>query len=115
MSDKCDYEKLLEKIIQSDSVIRFVAICTSFGNIEHKLQRDDKTILLNEYDTDKLVREGVSSWHYRKQLSHKIGKGLYAMAVYEKITRITISHFISSLSIASPKKATFNAISVVSY
>jgi len=47
-------------------------------------------MLLNEYDTDKLVREGVNSWHYRKQLSHKIGKGQYAMAVYEKIIRLTI-------------------------
>jgi len=36
------------------------------------------------------VREGVSSWYHRNQLSHKIGKGQYAMAAYEKIIRLTI-------------------------
>jgi len=86
-----NYKQLLEKIIQSDDIIRFTAICdTSFGTIEEKLQRDGQSLLLNEYDTDKLVREGVSSWYHRKQLSHKIGKGQYAMAAYEKIIRLTI-------------------------
>ena len=47
-------------------------------------------MLLNEYDTDKLVKEGASSWYYRKQLSNKIGKGQYAMAAYEKIIKLTI-------------------------
>lgn len=36
------------------------------------------------------MREGASSWHYRKQLSNKIGKGQYVMAAYEKIIRLTI-------------------------
>ena len=54
------------------------------------MQREGQSLLLNEYDTDKLVREGASSWHYRKQLSNKIGKGQYAMAAYEKIIRLTI-------------------------
>ena len=36
------------------------------------------------------MREGVSSWYNRNQLSHKIGKGQYAMAAYEKIIRLTI-------------------------
>ena len=89
--NKNNYKKLLEKIIQSDGIIRFTAICnTSFGTIEEKLQRDGQSLLLSEYDTDKLVREGVSSWYNRNQLSHKIGKGQYAMAAYEKIIRLTI-------------------------
>jgi len=86
-----NYKQLLEKIIQSDDIIRFTAICdANFGTIEEQLQRDGQTLLLSEYDTDKLIREGVSSWHHRKQLSHKIGKGQYAMAAYEKIIRLTI-------------------------
>ena len=93
-----NYKNLLEKIIQSDDVIRFALICNEFGTIDEKSQRNGESLLLSEYDTDKLVREGVSSWHYRKQLSHKIGKGQYAMAVYEKIIRLTIpisgNHFL---------------------
>ena len=65
-------------------------ICDEFGQIKEQLQRDGESLLLSEFDTDKLVRAGVNSWHYRKQLSHKIGKGQYAMAVYEKIIRLTI-------------------------
>ena len=88
--NKNNYKNLLEKIIQSDDLIRFTLICNQFGTIEEKSQRNGKSLLLSEYDTDKLVREGVSSWHYRKQLSQKIGEGQYAMAVYDKIVRITI-------------------------
>ena len=88
--NKINYKNLLEKIIQSDNVIRFALICNEFGTIEEKSQRNGGSLLLSEYDTDKLVREGVSSWHYRKQLSQKIGEGQYAMAVYDKIVRITI-------------------------
>jgi hypothetical protein len=94
-----NYKQLLEKIIQSDDIIRFTAICdTNFGTIEEQLQRDGQTLLLSEYDTDKLIRGGVDSWHYRKQLSNKIGNGQYAMAVYDKIIRLTIplneNHFL---------------------
>ncbi len=91
-----NYGKILEKIIQSDDVIRFASICDKFGKIEEKLQRDHES-LLNEYDTDKLVKAGVNSWHYRKQLSSKIGEGHYAMVVYDKITRLTFpldDHFL---------------------
>jgi len=88
--NKNNYKKLLEKIIQSDDIVRFASICDRFGTIEEKLQRDGQSLLLNEYDTDKLVKEGASSWFYRRQLSNKIGKGQYAMAAYEKIIRLTI-------------------------
>lgn len=80
----------MEKIIQSNDIIRFASICDRFGLIEEKLQREGLSLLLSENDTDKLVRAGVDSWHYRKQLSNKIGKGQYAMAVYDKIIRLTI-------------------------
>jgi len=88
--NKINHKKLLEKIIQSNDIIRFASICDRFGLIEEKLQREGLSLLLSENDTDKLVRAGVDSWHYRKQLSNKIGKGQYAMAVYDKIIRLTI-------------------------
>ena len=90
MKNKINHKKLLEKIIQSNDVIRFASICNQFGAVEEKLQREGLAPFLNEYDTDKLVKAGVDSWHYRKQLSNKIGKGQYAMAVYDKIIRLTI-------------------------
>ena len=90
MIHKNNHKELLEKIIKSNDDIRFTLVCDQFGTIEEKLQRDNLTLLLSEYDTDKLIRGGVDSWHYRKQLSNKIGNGQYAMAVYDKIIRLTI-------------------------
>jgi hypothetical protein len=90
LGDKINHKKLLEKVIQSNDIIRYAAICDQFGAIKEKLPREGLSYLLSEYDTDKLVRAGVDSWHYRKQLSAKIGKGQYAMAVYDKIIRLTI-------------------------
>ena len=90
MENKINYKKLLEKIIQSNDIIRFALICDQSGAVKEKLPRDGLSLLLDEYDTDKLMKAGVDSWHYRKQVSDKIGKGQYAMAVYGKIVRLTI-------------------------
>jgi hypothetical protein len=90
LENKINYKKLLEKIIQSNDIIRFASICDQFGAVKEKLSRDGLPLLLNEYDTNKLAKAGVDSWYYRKQLSNKIGKGQYAMAVYDKIIRLTI-------------------------
>ena len=88
--DKTEYKKLLEKIIQSNDMIRFAIIYDKFSSIEEKLEREGQNLLLNENDTDSLAREGINSWFARNQLAHKIGKGQYVMAVYEKIIRISI-------------------------
>jgi len=83
-------EQLVKKIGELDSIIRFVAICNRFGEITAKFTRDSVTLHLNEYETSKLLREAANSWHYRHQLSFKLGKGKFALAVYEKLIRLTI-------------------------
>ncbi len=90
MSNENKYKNLLEEIIQSNNAIRFTAICLNFGTITEKLQRDGVTLLLSEKDTEKLVDEAIHSWQTRRKFSQKIGQGQYAMAVYDKIIRITI-------------------------
>ncbi len=83
-------ENLLKKIVELDDSVRFGAICNKFGEITSKFPRDGITLHLNEYETSKLLREACSSWHYRHQLSYKLGKGKFALAVYEKLIRLTI-------------------------
>ena len=85
-----DYQNLLKKIIQSNEAVRLTAICGNFGTITDKAQRDGVSLLLSEQDTEKLVREAINSWQTRRKFSQKIGEGQYAMAVYDKIIRITI-------------------------
>jgi len=83
-------EQLIKKIVELDSIIRFGAICNRFGEITAKFPRYGVTLHLNEYETSKLLREAANSWHYRHQLSFKLGKGKFALAVYEKLIRLTI-------------------------
>jgi len=78
-------EQLVKKIVELDSSIRFGAISNRFGEIIAKFPREGVTLHLNEYETSKLLREASSSWHYRHQLSFKLGKGIFALAVYEKL------------------------------
>ena len=85
-----DYQQFLNKIIKSDETIRSVIIFNKYGQIKERAQRPDTELYLNEYDTDKLLKESASSWHYRKELSNKIGKGLYALAEYGNVKRITL-------------------------
>jgi len=90
MSNENIYKDTLQQIIQSSDVIRFAAICGNFGTITEKVQREGITLLLNEKDTEKLVDEAIHSWQTRRKFSQKIGEGQYAMAVYDKIIRVTI-------------------------
>ncbi len=90
MSNENIYKDTLQQIIQSSDVIRLAAICGRFGTITEKVQRDGITLLLSEQDTEKLVGEAIHSWQTRRKFSQKIGEGQYAMAVYDKIIRMTI-------------------------
>ena len=83
-------EELLRQIVDLDKSVRFGAICNKHGEITSKLSRDGVTLHLNEYETSKLLREAANSWHYRHQLSFKLGKGKFALAVYEKLIRLTV-------------------------
>ncbi|MFQ5573396.1 MAG: hypothetical protein ACE5EJ_04005 [Nitrosopumilaceae archaeon] len=83
-------EQFIKKIIELDNIIRFGAICNKHGEITSKFPRDGISLHLNEYETSKLLREAANSWHYRHQLSYKLGKGKFALAVYDKLIRLTI-------------------------
>ena len=47
-------------------------------------------LILNEFDTDTMAREASGSWHHRSQLSRKLGKCKFALAVYDTIMRLTL-------------------------
>ncbi len=59
------------------------------GNIITVNHRSGVTNYLSEEETANSLKRAASSWKARKQLSPQIGKGLYAIAVFEKITRMT--------------------------
>jgi len=83
------FENLLQKIMDSDVNIRHSVITDADGNILTVNHREGVTNYLSPDETAASLKRAASAWKARKQLSPKIGQGLYAVAAFEKITRIT--------------------------
>ena len=83
------FEKLLQRIMDSDVNIRHSVITNVEGDIIAVNHRPGVINYLSEDETKTSLKRAASSWKARKELSPKIGRGLYAVAAFEKITRIT--------------------------
>jgi len=75
--------------MDSDVNIRHSIIADMDGNIITENHREGITNYLSEDETAASLKRAARSWEARKQLKPKIGNGLYAVAAFEKITRIT--------------------------
>ena len=85
-----EHEKLLNIIMDLDENVRFAGICNMEGHLELKKQREGVEPLLSPSETDETLQNAVSSWKSRMKHYDKTGKGLYTLAVYEKLRRVTI-------------------------
>ncbi len=84
-----DYENLLQHIMDSDPNIRHSIVTDNEGNILVTSHREGITNHLSPEETASSLKRAAIAWKSRKELSPKIGKGLYAIAAFEKITRMT--------------------------
>ncbi|HEY7078361.1 MAG TPA: hypothetical protein VH500_01590 [Nitrososphaeraceae archaeon] len=84
-----NYSKLPEDILNLNSKVRFAGVCNDTGEIKYGGQREGIEDLLMPEDTKKSNIQAIAMWGLRKSLGSRIGKGLYAMAEYEKIKLIT--------------------------
>ena len=84
-----DAEKLLNRIMDSDINIRHSIVTDTDGNIIATSHRDGVTNYLSPDETAASLMRAASAWKARKELQPKIGNGLYAVAAFEKLTRIT--------------------------
>ena len=75
--------------MDSDVNIRHSIIADMEGNVIAVNHREGITNYLSEEETANSLKRAAGAWKSRKQLSPKIGIGLYAVAAFEKITRIT--------------------------
>ncbi len=96
-----DSENLLELIMDSDVNIRHSIITDTEGSIKAVKHREGITNYLSEDETKNSLKRAASAWKARKLLQPKIGKGLYAVAAFEKITRITFPLGENNLIFAS--------------
>ena len=84
-----DFEELLQIVMDSNVNIRHSIVADMKGKIIKVKPREGVTRYLSEEETDASIKRAASAWRARKLLSPKIGKGLFAVAAFEKITRIT--------------------------
>ena len=84
-----NFKQFLQRIMDSDVNIRHSIIADMDGNIITENHREGITNYLSADETAASLKRAARSWEARKQLKPKIGNGLYAVAAFEKITRIT--------------------------
>ena len=84
-----DAENLLNRIMDSDINIRHSIVTDTDGNIIATSHRDGVTNYLSPDETAASLKRAADAWKARKELQPKIGNGLYAVAAFEKLTRIT--------------------------
>lgn len=84
-----DFEKLLNRIMDSDVNIRHSVITDNEGSILATSHREGVTNYLSAEETAASLQRASVAWKGRKELAPKIGHGLYAVATFEKITRMT--------------------------
>ena len=83
------FEKLLQRIMDSDVNIRHTIVADLDVDIIAVNHREGVTNFLSREETAASLKRAAEAWKARKQLESKIGKGSYAVAAFEKITRIT--------------------------
>lgn len=84
-----NFKQFLQRVMDSDVNIRHSIVADMDGNIITENHREGITNYLSADETAASLKRAASSWAARKQLNPKIGNGLYAVAAFEKITRIT--------------------------
>jgi hypothetical protein len=77
-------------IMNIDPKIRLATICDTNGNIIFYRHRQGVQNLLTKDESKKSLEMAMAAWKVRSELSDKIGKGMYVLAEYEKIKRITM-------------------------
>ena len=77
-------------IINIDPNIRLVTICDVDGRMMYSHHRLGVKNLLTPEESKKSLEMAMTGWKVRNELSHKIGKGRYVLAEYDKIKRITM-------------------------
>ena len=84
-----DFVVLLKRIMDSDVNIRHSLVTDNEGNILATSHREGITNYLSAEETVSSLKRASVAWKGRNELIPKIGRGLYAVATFEKITRMT--------------------------
>jgi len=95
--------------------IRFAAVCDKDGEILWNSQRKGVKNIVPLDDTKKTLKRAINAWQERSAITDKVGRGLYVIAAYEKIKRITIPLDKNNLLFISVDNTPLNASKGKSY
>jgi hypothetical protein len=84
------YSQACKEILSIDSSIRFVGAANKNGKIIFAEYRKDLAPLLTKEEAQVSIMRSSLRMAMRKDQEGKLGKNLYAVAAYEKVTRATI-------------------------
>jgi len=85
-----DFKEFCNRIIGTDSRVRYVGIADKHGIIITKGERKDIIPLLNDEETAQYAITASTRQYTRLRWQNILGKLYYTCSLYEKILRITI-------------------------
>ncbi len=88
MSD--ENQNLVDKILALDENIRFAAIADLDGNMILSKSQEGTNLYLSPESTKDTLHHAATAWRSRMKHVDEIGRGLYTIAVYEKLRRVTM-------------------------
>ena len=94
------FEQIYKEIFKIDPKIRYIGIYHK-GDL-HGRAKDGLKPLLDRYETKLSLFQAALRWKERSDWTPKIGRPIYALAMYEKVKRITLGiddDFIILLSV----------------
>ena len=86
-----DLGRLCNKILESDSSVRFVGIPNKMGRQIVSTYRNSLTLLLTPQEIEMFAIESVLRMNTRKDFELKLGRPIYSFTLYEKVKRATIT------------------------
>jgi len=85
-----DVATAAERLLKVGTGVRVVTICDMKGKLVYHARRKTTTNRLSPAESKASLEMAASQWKKRKQLARKLGKCKYAVAEYDKVTRITL-------------------------
>jgi hypothetical protein len=86
-----NYGEVCRKVLELDHSLRFAAVANCDGKIVAAVYREGMTPLLTREESELSIMQSVIRMSIRRTLESKLGKISYAVAIYQKVTRATIS------------------------
>jgi hypothetical protein len=85
-----DAAKICGEVLELEEEIRFAGIATRFGKVVASIYRGGLDPLLTSKESELSVTQSIIRMGTRQTLEQKLGKTVYAFAMYEKVKRATI-------------------------